>query len=124
MDTYYEDKYCKITDVGIIIYKYYFPLATSRTILYSDIEKVTFESCLNVRHKWGLSTHFLNNWFHFDAKRRGKEHFIAIHIKNRRIIPSLTPEDATKVFEILRVLFTQKIGEGNQVKSIHISLIR
>lgn len=41
MKTYYEDKYCKVTEVGIIIYKYYFPLATSRTILYADIEKIT-----------------------------------------------------------------------------------
>ena len=108
MTTYYEDKYCKITDFCIIINKYYFPLATSRTILFNDIDKITLESCLNVRHKWGIATHFLNNWFHYDGKRRGKEKFIAIHIKDRRIIPSLTPEDATKVFEILRNLFTPK----------------
>lgn len=99
-----------MTEVCIIIYKYYFPLATSRTIMFSEMEKITLESCLNVRHKWGLSTHFANNWFHYDGKRRGKEHFIAIHIKGKRIIPSLTPVDATKVFEILRKLFTPKVG--------------
>lgn len=61
-----------------------------------------------MRHKWGLSTHWLNNWFHYDGKRRGKEYFIAVHIKGRRIVPSLTPEDAKKVFDILRQLFMPK----------------
>lgn len=37
MNVYYEDKYCKVTDVCIVINKYYFPLATSRAIVYSDI---------------------------------------------------------------------------------------
>lgn len=72
MNTLYEDQYCKITDLCIVIYKYYFPLATSRTILFTDIQKITLEPCLNVRHKWGPSTHFMNNWFHYDAKRRNK----------------------------------------------------
>ena len=37
----YQDKYIIITDFCIIINKYYFPLATSKTILFNEISKIS-----------------------------------------------------------------------------------
>ena len=37
MKILYEDKHCRITDLCIIVYRYYFPLATSKTIMYDEI---------------------------------------------------------------------------------------
>ena len=72
MNILYEDSFCQVTDVCITIRKYYFPLATSKTILYQDVAKISLEDGLNVRHQWGPCTHYLNNWFHYDGKRGGK----------------------------------------------------
>lgn len=72
MNILYEDSYCQVSDICILIKKYYFPLATSKTLLYSEIEKISLEDALNVRHKWGPCTHFLNSWFHYDANRSNK----------------------------------------------------
>ena len=69
MKTLYEDNYCQVTDSYITIKKYYFPLPTSKTILYEDVSKISLEDALNVRHLWGPCTHNLNNWFHYDPER-------------------------------------------------------
>jgi len=43
----------------------------------------------------------LNNWFNLDSKRGDKKKFIAIKLKNKNIKPSITPDDADKVFKII-----------------------
>ena len=40
----YEDKFITINEVGIIIRKYYFPLATSKTILFSEMQAISIEN--------------------------------------------------------------------------------
>ena len=67
LNVLYEDKFITITDVCIIVHKYYFPLATSKTILFNEIKKISIEDGCNVNHKWGPSTRFMNNWFHLDT---------------------------------------------------------
>ena len=62
----YEDETCQVTDLYIKIYKYFFPIPSSRLIMFKDIDKITLENALNVTTKWGPSTHFLNNWFPLD----------------------------------------------------------
>jgi len=37
----YKDHTVFITDTYITIYNYYFPLATSKTIMFNEIEKVS-----------------------------------------------------------------------------------
>ena len=98
MRVLYEDKYCQITVAYIIIYKYYFPLATSKTIMFEDVAKITIEDGTNVNHMWGPSPSYLNNWFHLDKQRKVKDKFLAIKMKGQKILPSLTPEDVRKVF--------------------------
>ena len=107
MNILYEDEFCQVSDICILIKKYYFPLATSKTILYSEVSKISLEDGLNVRHKWGPSTHFLNCWFHYDAKRSVKEKFLCFKMKGQRIMPALTPEDPVKLFDILRKHFEE-----------------
>jgi hypothetical protein len=36
----YQDEYITLTNTYITINKYYFPLATSKTIIFTDIESV------------------------------------------------------------------------------------
>ncbi len=68
----YEDKYITITDFCLIINKYYFPLATSKTILFNEMSQITIEDGSNVSHRWGPSTRYMNNWFHLDNERKRK----------------------------------------------------
>lgn len=86
----------------ILLKKYYFPLPTSRSILYEEIEKVTLGSSLHFNQKWGISVHDANNWFPYDSKRRNKSLYIGFHLKGKKIIPSFTPLDGAKVFTILK----------------------
>ena len=107
MKTLYEDKYCVITECYITIFKYYFPLASSKTIMFKEISKISLEDGINVNHLWGPSTNYLNNWFHYDPDRRSKDRFLSIKLKGQKILPSLTPVDVRKVFEILREHFAE-----------------
>ncbi len=85
----------------ILINKYYFPLATSKTILFNEIETCSLISAEGVNHKWGVSTRYLNNWFPLDTDRKKKEKFIEIRLKGKKMRPSITPEDVDKVFRII-----------------------
>jgi hypothetical protein len=60
------------------IYKYYFPLGTSKFIFYDQIDKISLEDATLVNTIWGVSRANLNNWFHFDKKRKGKMKFLSI----------------------------------------------
>lgn len=97
----YSDSYITLTSLYILINKYYFPLATSKTILFSDIEHVTMIDTDGVTHTWGVCPKYLNNWFHMDRNRKSKKKFIEISMKGRKIRPCITPDDPEKVFKII-----------------------
>lgn len=107
----YKDHTVEIGDCYLTIFKYYFPLATSKTIMFSDIDKVSLEDAAEVDHSWGVCGKYLNNWFPLDRTRKNKAKFIAIHTKGKNIIPSFTPEDPNKVLNIIYENFTD---EGRQ----------
>ena len=90
----------------MVINKYYFPLATSKTIMFEDIQRVTLYNSDGVAHKWGLTAKFLNNWFPWDINRKKKTKFIEIIVKGKTTRPSITPDDPDKVFEIIWENFT------------------
>lgn len=101
----YEDKLITITDFCIVINKYYFPLATSKTILFSEMSKISIEDGRKVNHRWGPSPKFLNNWFHLDIDRKMKDRFLSIEIKGSNVRPALTPESIDRAFDVLRKHF-------------------
>ena len=103
----YEDKFITITEAYLTIKKYYFPLGTSKTIFFNEMKKISIEDASKVNHTWGLSTHFLNNWFHFDSERKNRPKFISIEIKGARVRPSVTPTDVDKAFDALRHHFME-----------------
>ncbi len=105
MKILYEDKYVTITDCYILIKKYYIPLMTSKTVLFSEIRSISIEDASRVKASWGIDTHHLNNWFQYDPKRKNKPRFISIEIKNSAIRPAITPEDVDKCFNALREYF-------------------
>lgn len=102
----YTDKQVTVYKELIVINKYYFPLATSKTILFSDIERVSLLDAEGVNHRWGTCGKYLNNWFPYDSERKNKKKFIEIVIKGRNTKPSITPDDPDKVFLIIWENFT------------------
>ena len=72
---YYDEQVTVYQDL-MVIKKYYFPLATSRTIMFSDVDHCTLLDTDGVDHKWGLCGKHLNNWFPYDGNRDCKKKFI------------------------------------------------
>jgi len=97
----YLDAQITIYKELILIKKYYFPLATSRTILFSEIESVSLIDSEEVNHRWGVCRKYLNNWFPLDTERKNRTKFIELKVKGRKIRPSITPIDPEKVFQII-----------------------
>lgn len=85
----------------IVINKYYFPLATSKTIMFDEIESATLMDANGIDHRWGVATKMLNNWFPYDSDRKNKTKFIELRLKNRKMRPSITPADPDQVFKII-----------------------
>lgn len=102
----YEDKQITLYQEMIVINKYYFPLATSKTILIDEIDRLTLQNAEGVQHYWGFCMKYLNNWFPFDCERKNKKNFIQFKLKNQRIRPSITPDDPDKVFWIMWLNYT------------------
>ena len=116
----YFDKQVTVYKDLIVINKYYFPLATSKTILIKDIEFIALVPLNGVKHRWGINSKFLNNWFPLDNHRNQKEKFIEIRLKGKKTRPSLTPDLPDQVFQILWQNFNpegQKFVEENIKKS-------
>ena len=103
----YQDKHITITDFGIIINKYYFPLATSKTILFQEISKISILDAKKVYHPWGISPKYLNDWFHYDNKRWSKDRFLEVEIKGNNIKSAITPENIDEAFDALRKHFNE-----------------
>jgi len=97
----YQDGQVVVYKELIVINKYFFPLATSKTILFNDIERVVLHSSEGVTHRWGITTKYMNNWFPWDNNRKNKTKFIEIILKGRKTRPSITPDDPDKVFKII-----------------------
>jgi len=68
----YADKTVEIYDTHIRILKYYFPLATSKTIMFNEIEKIIVHHKEGIAPLWGTDTKQLNNWFPLDSERKNK----------------------------------------------------
>ena len=73
----YEDKSITITNTHIFIRKYYVPLMTSKTILFSEMRKIRIEDASEVNTFWGTNGLLLNNWFNYDPQRKKKAKFIS-----------------------------------------------
>lgn len=97
----YQDKHVTVYSELLVINKYYFPLATSKTIMFADISKLSLLSSEDVEHRWGICGKYLNNWFPLDSERSKKDKFIEIVLNNRKTKPSFTCEDPQKVFQIM-----------------------
>ena len=104
----YFDKQVTVYKDLIVINRYFFPLATSKTIMISDIEMVSLIDAEGVNHRWGTCQKYLNNWFPLDGNRQEKKKFIEIRIKGKRMRPSITPDNPDAVFQILWANFTKE----------------
>jgi hypothetical protein len=52
--------------------KYYIPLMTSKIIMFTEIESISIEDGSKVKNSWGISTHYLNNWFQYHPEKKNR----------------------------------------------------
>jgi hypothetical protein len=101
MDPLYKDGQVVLYKDVLVINKYYFPLATSKTILVRDIDYMVLHPSDGVTHRWGVSAKYLNNWFPLDNNRKKKTKFIEIVLKGKKTRPSITPDFPEKVVQLI-----------------------
>lgn len=73
--------------------------------MFNEMKAIRIEDATKVNNSWGVNTNYLNNWFQYDPKRKGKAKFISIEIKDNKIRPAITPTDVDKAFDVLRQHF-------------------
>jgi hypothetical protein len=84
-------------------------LATSKTILYPELEYIALHDASDVTHRWGTCTKYLNNWFPYDSQRKKKTKFVEFVVKGKRMRPSITPDDPDTLFSALSQWLAPKI---------------
>lgn len=73
VQTIYGDRSVLITDLYIKIYKYYFPLGTSKTIFFDEINHIVYHPNQKPDSIWGTDFNLLSNWFPLDELRKYKQ---------------------------------------------------
>jgi hypothetical protein len=117
----YQDKQVDVYPECIVIHKYFFPLATSKTIMFSEMDKVALIDSDGTDHTWGICGKHLNNWFPYDSDRKSKKHFIEITVKGEDIRPSITPENTDVVFQ---TIWENHTKEGKEFKKEKVEKLR
>ena len=98
----YEDSGLTLDEDGITINRYYFPFATAKRVKYSDIQGIKREEMGWASGKgrfWGAGDP--RYWFPLDLHRGQKNTLLVLDV-GRRVRPCITPEDPTKVIELLK----------------------
>ncbi len=65
-ETVYVDKTVIVTELYLKIFKYYLPLATSKTIFFEEISHIIYHRDRSINVFWGASSDKLKDWFPFD----------------------------------------------------------
>ena len=108
----YSDKLIEIREDTILFRDYYFPTCSSKTLKYSDIEKIEIVNPTIISGKyriWG-SGDFLH-WFPRDTSRSKRDVIYILHKKNKRTRIGFTVENSAMVTELLK----QKVTVISQV---------
>jgi hypothetical protein len=98
----YEDSGLRLDEDGITIRRYYFPLAGSKRIAYSDIQSIKSEQMTWNSGKgriWGAGDP--RYWFPLDIRRRRKQTLLVLGL-GRRVRPCISPDDPARVIGLLR----------------------
>ena len=121
----YKDAQVTVYKEMMVVNRYYFPLATSKTIMFSDLETVELKELGELKHRWGIiaKTH-LSNWFNYDDIRRIRGKYLEFKLKGRKIMPSITCNDPEQVKEIIWANctlegreYSEKMSEKNGVET-------
>lgn len=102
----YDDGLVACTEDALVIRRYYFPLASSKTIPYSKIHSIESRPASRGR-VWGTGNFV--DWHNFDVGRPRKKTALAINL-GRHIRPVVTPDNPG---EVIRVLARHGIKPSN-----------
>lgn len=101
----YDDGRIACDDDGLIIRWYY--LWGPKRIPYSAVRSITQRPLTGVRGKWRIwGSGDFRHWYNLDPGRPNKETAIEI-TTDRRIVPTITPDDPDEVARILTEHITQ-----------------
>ena len=100
----YKDKFCKLTGREIKIFKYYFPLASTKVLHMDKIEKVYLKEDLGFFEKkmWGMPC--AKVWYGIDWSRMSKKCGVWIKPKGTDIKIGLTPDSEKDCNNLYRLL--------------------
>ena len=101
----YQDECVDLSFKGLTIYKYYFPVMTSKVIPIHKIKNINLIELNRINGKYtffGLSWKFI--YYHLDRKRPNKTHGIIIEEEDNFIKIGITPDDTIKCFNVLKYL--------------------
>lgn len=101
-DALYDDGLVQLDDDGIILRRYYFPLATSKHIRYQDIRGVEARPMNWLTGKgrlWGTGT--LRYWLPLDTKRPSKDTLVVLDLGGK-VKPAFSPDNPEQVVALIQ----------------------
>lgn len=104
----YGDRTVLITMPYIKIYRYYFPLGTSKTILFDEIDYIVYHPGERPDTLWGTTLNHMDHWFPLDELKGYKHGYFEICMKDSTVRPCFSPNDPETAFRVLT-----KLGSGS-----------
>ena len=108
----YSDKLIEIRDDAILFRNYYFPTSFSKTVKFSEVEKIEIvkPAVRSGKYRYWGSGDFLH-WFPLDIQRSKRDVIYILYRKNKRIRIGFTVEDSEKVTALLKQKVTINSNE-------------
>jgi hypothetical protein len=99
----YQDSLVEIKEGSMILKNYYFPLMSSKNILFKDIGRIEIKEPTLMSGKWRIQgTGDFKTWYALDSSRPKRDKIFLIIYKNKWMRSGFTVEDSKKVEEIFR----------------------
>ena len=116
----YQDECVDLNFKGLTIYKYYFPIMTSKVIPIHKIKNINLIELNRINGKYtffGLSWKLI--YYHLDKKRPIKTHAITLEEEDNSITIGITPENPKKCFNVLRYLMTHMKNNNKEFEPLY-----
>jgi len=99
----YADKLVEIRNGYILFHNYYFPIPTSKSVTFDEIEKIFMlkPTLINGKYRYWGSGDFIH-WFPLDLRRSKRDVIFMLHRKNKKVKIGFTVEDSEKVEGLLK----------------------
>ena len=99
----YADRLVEIKNNYILFHNYYFPIPTTKTVMFDEIETIFMvkPTLLNGKYRYWGSGDFMH-WFPLDMRRSKRDVIFILHRKNKKVKIGFTVEDSNQVSGLLK----------------------